>query len=44
MVDKQPQSKQIYIFQNEMYPILKIGMSDNPLKRMKQVQGGAGFP
>lgn len=44
MVEKQPQSKQIYIFQNEMYPILKIGMSDNPLKRMKQVQGGAGFP
>lgn len=27
-----------------MYPILKIGMSDNPLKRMKQVQSGAGFP
>lgn len=44
MVEKQPISKQIYIFQNEMYPILKIGMSDNPLKRMKQVQGGAGFP
>lgn len=38
------QSKQIYIFQNEMYPILKVGMSDNPIKRMKQVQGGAGFP
>lgn len=38
------ESKQIYIFQNEMYPILKIGMSENPLKRMKQVQGGAGFP
>lgn len=41
--EKKPISKQIYIFKNKMYPILKIGMSDNPLKRMKQVQGGAGF-
>lgn len=43
MVDKKIQSKQIYIFKNMQYPILKIGMSDNPLKRMKSVQGAAGF-
>lgn len=43
MVDKKLVSKQIYIFENKMYPILKIGISDNPVKRMKQVQGGAGF-
>jgi len=42
--EKKQQSKQVYMFRNEMYPILKIGISDNPLKSMKQVQGGAGFP
>ena len=41
MVEK---TKQIYIFENTMYPLLKIGMSDDPIKRLKQVQGSSGFP
>lgn len=44
MVEKQPISKQIYIFQNEMYPIIKIGMSDNPKTRLKTLQTNSGFP
>lgn len=44
MVETENKAKQIYIFENEIYPILKIGMSDNRLKRMKQVQSNAGFP
>lgn len=43
MVDKQ-QSKQIYIFKNLLYPIIKIGMSDNPLKRLTTIECACGFP
>ena len=41
MVEK---TKQVYIFQNEMYPILKIGVSDDPMKRIKAIQNAIGFP
>ena len=44
MVEKKPQSKQVYIMQNLMYPILKIGISDDPVKRLRTLEGGAGFP
>lgn len=38
------ESKQIYIFENMLYPIIKIGMSDNPNKRLTTVENAAGFP
>jgi hypothetical protein len=44
MVSKEPLSKHIYIFENKMYPIIKIGMSDNPKSRIKTVQTNSGFP
>lgn len=42
--DKKQQSKQIYIFQNTLYPIVKIGISDNPSKRKSTVENASGFP
>lgn len=37
-------SKQVYIFENVLYPILKIGISDNPLKRKTTIENASGFP
>lgn len=42
--EQKPVSKQIYIFKNTLYPIVKIGMSDNPSKRMGTIECAAGFP
>lgn len=36
--------KQIYIFKNKLYPILKIGMSKTPQSRLKGIQTSSGFP
>ena len=38
------QSKQVYIFQNTLYPIIKICISDNPSKRRTTVENASGFP
>lgn len=38
------QSKQIYIFKNTLFPIVKIGMSDNPSKRLTTIENASGFP
>lgn len=42
--DKKQQSKQVYIFENTLYPIIKIGISDNPSKRKTTVENASGFP
>lgn len=39
-----PQSKHIYIFENTLFPIVKIGMSDNPAKRLTTIESASGFP
>lgn len=42
--DKKEQSKQVYIFRNTLFPIIKIGISDNPTKRRTTVENASGFP
>lgn len=37
------QSKQIYIFKNTLFPIVKVGMSDNPSKRLTTIENASGF-
>lgn len=44
MVENKLQSKQIYIFENTLYPLIKIGMSDNPTKRLITIENASGFP
>jgi len=44
MVERPPVSKQIYIFKNTLFPIIKIGMSDNPSKRITTIECASGFP